>query len=104
MRNVLTASMLLLLGAVAAAQVTDKDARTKVFDWSVPLRVGGRSAQITGTPAEFQAYIQGEIARWAQVVKDAKIPKNRRSAAPVPAARTSSASRVGRGSGRRGSA
>jgi hypothetical protein len=30
-------------------QVTDKDARTKVFDWQVPLRVGDRDARITGT-------------------------------------------------------
>ena len=30
-------------------QVRDPDVRTKVFDWTVPLRVGGRAAQITGT-------------------------------------------------------
>jgi hypothetical protein len=30
-------------------QVTDKDVRTKVFDWQVPMQVDGRGAAITGT-------------------------------------------------------
>jgi len=30
-------------------QVKDKDARTKVFDWSVPIDVGGQSGAIAGT-------------------------------------------------------
>lgn len=29
--------------------VKDKDVRTKVFDWEVPIEVGGRSGAITGT-------------------------------------------------------
>jgi len=29
--------------------VTDQDVRTKVFDWSVPVRVGSKPAAITGT-------------------------------------------------------
>jgi hypothetical protein len=35
-------------GTVPSA-VTDKNARTKVFDWSVPVTVGTRPAAITGT-------------------------------------------------------
>jgi hypothetical protein len=30
-------------------QVKDKDVRQKVFDWTVPIEVGGRPAEITGT-------------------------------------------------------
>jgi hypothetical protein len=30
-------------------QVTDKDVRTKVFDWEVPIDVDGRAGSITGT-------------------------------------------------------
>jgi len=30
-------------------QVTDRSKRTKIFDWSVPVRVGDRQAAITGT-------------------------------------------------------
>ena len=30
-------------------QVTDKDVRTKVFDWKVPITVGGREGAIAGT-------------------------------------------------------
>ena len=30
-------------------QVKDQDKRTKVFDWSVPIRVGSRPARLTGT-------------------------------------------------------
>jgi hypothetical protein len=30
-------------------QVKDKDVRQKVFDWTVPLKVGGRPTRITGT-------------------------------------------------------
>jgi hypothetical protein len=30
-------------------QVKDKSVRTKVFDWSVPIRVGSRRARLTGT-------------------------------------------------------
>ena len=30
-------------------QVKDKDVRTKIFDWQVPMRVDGRRAEITGT-------------------------------------------------------
>jgi len=30
-------------------QVKDKDARTKVFDWDVPMTVGGQAGTITGT-------------------------------------------------------
>jgi hypothetical protein len=29
--------------------VKDKDARTKVFDWEVPIEVGGQSGAIAGT-------------------------------------------------------
>ncbi len=29
--------------------VKDRDRRTKVYDWSVPLRVDGRAAEVTGT-------------------------------------------------------
>lgn len=30
-------------------QVTDKDVRTKIFDWKVPVRIDGRSGAIAGT-------------------------------------------------------
>ena len=30
-------------------QVTDKDVRAKVFDWEVPLEIGGRTGAIAGT-------------------------------------------------------
>jgi hypothetical protein len=30
------------------SQVTDKDKRTKVFDWKVPIKVGGKPARIRG--------------------------------------------------------
>jgi tripartite-type tricarboxylate transporter receptor subunit TctC len=37
-------------------------------------RLAAQGAEVvTGTPTEFQAYIQGEIARWAQVTHDAGI-------------------------------
>jgi hypothetical protein len=37
------------MGEGRPPQVEDPDVRTKVFDWSVPLRVGDRPGAITGT-------------------------------------------------------
>jgi MYXO-CTERM domain-containing protein len=37
------------MSSVPPKQVTDKGKRTKVFDWSVPLRVGGTRGAVTGT-------------------------------------------------------
>ena len=34
---------------IAPKQVTDKSKRTKVFDWKVPMQVGGTKANVTGT-------------------------------------------------------
>jgi tripartite-type tricarboxylate transporter receptor subunit TctC len=37
-------------------------------------RLASQGAEVvTGTPAEFQAYIRGEIARWAQITREAGI-------------------------------
>lgn len=37
------------MGEGTPPQVTDESVRTKVFDWSVPMQVGGRAGAITGT-------------------------------------------------------
>jgi hypothetical protein len=39
------------MGADRPAVVRDPQRRTKVFDWKVPLRVGGRRGSVTGTLA-----------------------------------------------------
>jgi len=74
-------------------QVTDKDVRTKVFDWKVPIDVDGRPGAITGTlfwtpvpssglplPAIF-AFAALVIVLCIAVV----IVRRRRAAAPAPA-------------------
>jgi len=37
------------MSTIAPKQVTDKSKRTKVFDWKVPLTVGGTSGAVNGT-------------------------------------------------------
>jgi hypothetical protein len=37
------------MGKGTPSQVKDPDARTKVFDWEIPVQVGGSRAAITGT-------------------------------------------------------
>ena len=37
------------MSTVPPKQVTDKNKRTKVFDWRVPMQVGARRTSVTGT-------------------------------------------------------
>jgi hypothetical protein len=37
------------MSTIMPRQVTDKSKRTKVFDWKVPMQVGGQKANVTGT-------------------------------------------------------
>jgi MYXO-CTERM domain-containing protein len=37
------------MSSVPPKQVTDKSKRTKVFDWKVPLQVGGTATAVDGT-------------------------------------------------------
>ena len=37
------------MSTIAPKQVTDKTKRTKVFDWKVPLQVGGTNGAVNGT-------------------------------------------------------
>jgi len=37
------------MSTIAPKQVTDKSKRTKVFDWKVPLTVGGTDGAVNGT-------------------------------------------------------
>ena len=37
------------MSTITPKQVTDKTKRTKVFDWKVPLQVGGTNGAVNGT-------------------------------------------------------
>jgi hypothetical protein len=72
-------------------QVKDKDVRTKVFDWKVPLQVDGRPGTITGTlfwtPVASSGLPVGAIFAFAAVVillcVAIVIVRRRRRAAPA---------------------
>lgn len=73
-------------------QVKDKDVRTKVFDWKVPIEVDGRPAAITGTlfwtPVESSGLPLGAIFAFAALVIVLSIAvfvvRRRRAAAAAP--------------------
>jgi hypothetical protein len=74
-------------------EVTDKDVRTKVFDWKVPLEVDGRTGAIAGTlfwtPTESSDLPLAAVFAFGALVIGLSIAviivRRRRRAAPAPA-------------------
>jgi hypothetical protein len=73
-------------------EVTDKDVRTKVFDWKVPLEVDGRTGAIAGTlfwtPTESSDLPLAAVVGFGALVIGLSIAvvvvRRRRAAAPAP--------------------